>query len=311
MPTQIALHGYCDVQNTTTNPLKKIELPLIGWVVNAEIIDFISEVTLYQCFQNTHLEEVEITYYFPLNEGDSVCGFSAEYESGSVITGIVKERGEAVQEYAKANENRQRAALLESERSDVFKLSVGRLAPNEHIKITISYVSILTAEADDICFFFPTSIASLAPRCRPQHSDPSQLDPPSTQVVFHSQLLLASFKTASSILSITCPSHPSHPGLSIAIDGASATVAMPDFPTGPDIILLCAEEETRVDLVVETIAQRMGFHGEIQWDASQPVGQPRRAFRSLGKHEIAWEPKVGFQAGIAETVDWWSREGIR
>ena len=72
------------------DPQHIFEIPLIGWIIYAENVDFISEVTLYQCSKNNCSSHTEVTYCFPLNEGSSVYTFRAEYEDGTIINSVVK-----------------------------------------------------------------------------------------------------------------------------------------------------------------------------------------------------------------------------
>jgi len=65
-------------------------------------------------------------------------------------------------------------------------------------------------------------------------------------------------------------------------------------------------EEVEIRRVVETIAQQMGFPGTIRWDATKPNGQQRRWFsNSEARIRLGWTPRVGFQAGLMRTVEWW------
>ena len=64
--------------------------------MQAKVLDFLSEVKLSQCFHNNSNNAMEVVYHFPIDSGAAVCGFQAEYEDGSIVQGLVKERGEAM-----------------------------------------------------------------------------------------------------------------------------------------------------------------------------------------------------------------------
>ncbi len=211
-------------------------LPLLGWSAKAEVLGCVGEVTLIQCFQNTQSETVDITYCFPLNEGSSVCGFQLERESGAVISGVAKEKAQALQEFREAKTRGQTAALLEYDRPDIFKLSLGVLAPKEHVKISITYLSILDAEDDDVCFVFPTSIAPLYSPNSTFRVDQS------TPFIFQGMQLEVSFQMCSPITSLTSPSHKSETNVDIHVSGTTATFKLTGISQRGDIILLCKEE---------------------------------------------------------------------
>jgi GDP-L-fucose synthase len=62
------------------------------------------------------------------------------------------------------------------------------------------------------------------------------------------------------------------------------------------------------DLVVK-IAAACGYAGRIAWDATKPDGQPRRGLDiSRARRLLGWEPRQGFDAGLAKTVAWWREQ---
>jgi len=236
----VALLGQPSQTSTTETTAEPVRLPLLGCIVKANVVGSISHVTLTQCFHNIHSDELEITYCFPLIEGSTVCGFNLEYESGAVINGVVKERDQAVKDFTQAKKCGLKAGLLESDRPDVFKLSLGFLAAGEHVRIDITYISILKIENDDICFVFPTSIAPLY--CPLHSSEKLSEDPFASKVIFEGQHVQVSFRAMSPIISLSSPSH--HDSASITISGSSAVATMPNISRGPDIILIYKEESS-------------------------------------------------------------------
>lgn len=61
--------------------------------------------------------------------------------------------------------------------------------------------------------------------------------------------------------------------------------------------------ELRVDALARAIALAMGFHGELIYDASEPVGTPRKILENSKLRSLGWYPKVEFYDAIARTVD--------
>jgi GDP-L-fucose synthase len=54
----------------------------------------------------------------------------------------------------------------------------------------------------------------------------------------------------------------------------------------------------------------VGYTGPIEWDTSQPNGQPRRCLEvSRARECFGFEAKVPFDEGIQRTVEWWENVG--
>lgn len=64
--------------------------------------------------------------------------------------------------------------------------------------------------------------------------------------------------------------------------------------------------EISIRELVETIAEEVGFAGEIRWDTSKPNGQPRRKLDvSRAEHEFGFLSQTNFRDGLRETVKWY------
>lgn len=62
------------------------------------------------------------------------------------------------------------------------------------------------------------------------------------------------------------------------------------------------------DLTV-TIADLIGFSGEIRWDTSQPNGQPRRRLDvSRAEREFGFLAQTGFEQGLKRMVEWYRQQ---
>jgi dTDP-glucose 4,6-dehydratase/GDP-L-fucose synthase len=65
-------------------------------------------------------------------------------------------------------------------------------------------------------------------------------------------------------------------------------------------------EEISIRELVELIADRTGFEGEIVWDTSKPDGQPRRKLDTTRARErFDWEASTSFEEGLETTVEWY------
>jgi len=57
--------------------------------------------------------------------------------------------------------------------------------------------------------------------------------------------------------------------------------------------------------LVETIAEIVGFGGDIAWDASKPDGTPKRILDSSRLFDMGWKPKVGLRDGLTRSIAWY------
>src|SRR5688572_23806568 len=102
-----------------TRDSKSAALPLAGVKISARVADRVAQVTMEQSFRNPFSEALEAVYIFPLAGGSAVSAFEMKV-GDRVIHGVVKERGQARQDYQDAVKRGKRAALLEQDRDDVF-----------------------------------------------------------------------------------------------------------------------------------------------------------------------------------------------
>ena len=57
--------------------------------------------------------------------------------------------------------------------------------------------------------------------------------------------------------------------------------------------------------LAETIAEVVGFKGDILWDTTKPNGNPRKLLDSTRANMLGWEPKTKFEDGVKLTYDWY------
>ncbi|MFQ3678794.1 MAG: GDP-L-fucose synthase, partial [Fimbriimonadaceae bacterium] len=71
-------------------------------------------------------------------------------------------------------------------------------------------------------------------------------------------------------------------------------------------INLGTQREVVIRDLARMIADATGFEGEIEWDTTQPNGQPRRCLDiSRARELLGFEPKVTLEEGICRTVEWY------
>ncbi len=75
-----------------------------------------------------------------------------------------------------------------------------------------------------------------------------------------------------------------------------------------DPVNLGSGDEISIRALAEMIRELSGFEGEIEWDASQPDGQPRRRLdTSRAAEEFGFEPRVKLREGLGHTIRWYEQ----
>jgi GDP-L-fucose synthase len=62
-------------------------------------------------------------------------------------------------------------------------------------------------------------------------------------------------------------------------------------------------DETIAELA-DTILRVVGFQGALRFDTSKPDGTPRKLLDTSRLTELGWSPKIGLEAGIRLTYEW-------
>jgi GDP-L-fucose synthase len=63
--------------------------------------------------------------------------------------------------------------------------------------------------------------------------------------------------------------------------------------------------EISIRELVEKIAEFTGFDGRIEWDASQPNGQPRRCLDTSRAMQFGFQASTDFEQGLRSTIRWY------
>ena len=70
-----------------------------------------------------------------------------------------------------------------------------------------------------------------------------------------------------------------------------------------DIINVGTGKDITIKELATTIADVVGFKGEIVWDTSKPNGTPRKVLNIDKIKSLGWNPKVGLREGIEKTYE--------
>lgn len=133
-------------------------LPMVALSVDAQCLGLDTELRIRQEFVNATSEMLEATYIFPLPDRMAATSFVLRVADRE-IRGLLKERGEARQEYDRAIAQGHRAAIAEEDRSGVFSLRVGNLPPGERATVEFTLIGTLPVNNGEATFRFPLVVA--------------------------------------------------------------------------------------------------------------------------------------------------------
>lgn len=89
-------------------------------------------------------------------------------------------------------------------------------------------------------------------------------------------------------------------------DAARAIVLAAESLDSTDPVNLGNDREVTIRETVETIAELVGFTGELVWDPTRPDGQPRRRVDPRRAEELlGWRAAMPFNEGLRHTIDWY------
>jgi GDP-L-fucose synthase len=89
-------------------------------------------------------------------------------------------------------------------------------------------------------------------------------------------------------------------------DCAEAIALATERYDGAEPVNIGAGFEISIKSLVEMIAERTGFRGQVVWDTSKPNGQPRRSLDTRRALELfGFKAHTDFGEGLARTVEWY------
>lgn len=106
--------------------------------VHYQIGGLVAEASIHQRFTNSSSEWVEAQYLLPLPEGAAVHDMSL-HVGERVIVGEIREKEQARREYVEAAASGKHAALVESDRANLFRTAVANVGPGESIEVEVRW----------------------------------------------------------------------------------------------------------------------------------------------------------------------------
>jgi nucleoside-diphosphate-sugar epimerase len=89
-------------------------------------------------------------------------------------------------------------------------------------------------------------------------------------------------------------------------DAAEGILLAAEHYDAPDPVNLGSGMEISMKELITLIVELTGFEGDIQWDATKPDGQPRRALdSSKAKDRFGFVAQTDFRKGLQRTIDWY------
>jgi len=87
-------------------------------------------------------------------------------------------------------------------------------------------------------------------------------------------------------------------------DLASACIHLMDTYSSADIVNIGTGIDITIKELAHMIADIVGYHGEIKWDASKPDGTPRKLCDVTRLTNLGFKPQIELKEGLIETIEW-------
>lgn len=133
------------------------ELALKKVKIDGNILGKLGAFEINQIFKNETKESLEVEYTFPIIETATIVEFEAKLNE-KILKGICKEKEEARKEYQRNIVSGNSAYLMEEETQNIFKISLGKIAPQEIVEIKIKYIDSFEMVDNKIKILIPTLV---------------------------------------------------------------------------------------------------------------------------------------------------------
>ena len=72
-----------------------------------------------------------------------------------------------------------------------------------------------------------------------------------------------------------------------------------------DFVNVGSDVEIKIKDLANLIKELVGYDGFLDWDTSRPNGTPKRVMDNSKLFNMGWSPKVGFEQGLRQTIEWY------
>ena len=143
---------------------KFLPAPLLGTNVDIDVSGIVARVRIRQFYMNPTDKWLEGVYVFPMADKSAVDTLRLKIGE-RIVEGEIKERSQARRIYQTAKAEGKKAALLESERPNVFTASVTNIGPKEAIIVEMAYQETVAFKDGEFRLRFPMVVG---PRYTPK-----------------------------------------------------------------------------------------------------------------------------------------------
>jgi GDP-L-fucose synthase len=91
-------------------------------------------------------------------------------------------------------------------------------------------------------------------------------------------------------------------------DLARACVVLLERYDEPMPVNVGTGEDVTICELAETVADVVGYAGDIQWDSSKPDGTPRKLLDVTRVNALGWKPQITLKDGIRSTYEWYRQQ---
>jgi GDP-L-fucose synthase len=91
-------------------------------------------------------------------------------------------------------------------------------------------------------------------------------------------------------------------------DCADAIVRLLQRYSGGSHINIGSGTDITIAELARLVADVVGFHGDVAFDASKPDGMPRKLMSAERMLSFGWAPRIGLREGLADAYAWYLRE---
>jgi len=88
-------------------------------------------------------------------------------------------------------------------------------------------------------------------------------------------------------------------------DMAEACLFLLENYDGPGQVNVGTGADTTIREIAETIADLVGYEGDVAWDTSKPDGTPQKLMDVSRINKVGWTARVGLREGLQSTIDWY------
>ena len=72
-----------------------------------------------------------------------------------------------------------------------------------------------------------------------------------------------------------------------------------------DFVNVGSDVEIKIKDLANLIKELVGYEGFLDWDTTRPNGTPKRVMDNSKLFNMGWSPKVGFEQGLRQTIEWY------